>query len=77
VIELHKFCLIVGKLVPSYADKRGFLIHIPVELALMEPNPDKVIYYVSQYRFLLNMYNDKVSVKLILKAISQSIPKLY
>ncbi len=37
----------------------------PVELTLMEPNPDKVIYYVSQYRFLLNMYNDKVSVKLI------------
>ncbi|ODH01377.1 hypothetical protein A4S05_03095 [Nostoc sp. KVJ20] len=77
MIELHKFCLIVGKLVPSYADKRGFLINNPVELALMEPNPDQVIYYASQYRFLFDMYNDKVSVKLIPKVISQSIPKLY
>ncbi len=69
MIELHKFCSIVGKLVPSYSDKKVFLIHIPVELALMEPNPDKVIYYASQSRLLLNMHYDKVSVKLILQAI--------
>ncbi len=65
MIDLHKFCSIVGKLVPSYSDKRVFWIHIPVELALMEPNPDQVIYYVSQSRFILDMDNDKVSVKLI------------
>ncbi len=70
MIEIHKFCSIVGKLVPSYPDKRVFLIHIPVELALMEPNPDQVIYYASQYRFILDIYKDKVSVKLIKQAIS-------
>lgn len=65
MIDLHKLCSIVGKLVPSYPDKRVFWIHIPVESALMEPNPDQVIYYVSQSMFLLDMDNDKVSVKLI------------
>ncbi|GEM_PF-2986092 len=35
----------------------------------MEPNPDQVMYYDSQYLFLLNMCEDKVSVKLILQAI--------
>lgn len=69
MIELHRFCLIVGKLVPSYSDKKVFLIYIPVKLALMEPNPDKVIYYASQFRLLLNMHYDKVSVKLIPQAI--------
>lgn len=71
MIELHKFCSIVGKLVPSYPDKRVFLIHNPVELALMEPNPDQVIYYASQYRFILDISKDKVSVKLIPQAISE------
>ena len=71
MIEFHKFCLIVGELVPSYPGKRVFLIRNPVELALMEPNPHQVIYYASQYRFLLNIYKDKVSVKLI----PQTIPK--
>ena len=66
MIELHKFCLIVGKLVPSYPGKKLFLVHIPVELALIELNPDKVIYYASQFSFLLDIYNDKVFVKLIL-----------
>jgi len=65
VIEIHKFCSIVGKLVPSYPDKRVFLIHNPVELVFMEPNAYKVIYYASQYRFLLDMSKDKFSVKLI------------
>lgn len=71
MIELHKFCSIVGKLVPSYPGKRVFLIHNPVELALMEPNADKVIYYASQYRFILDLSNDKVSVRLIPRAISE------
>ncbi len=69
MIELHKFCSIVDKLVPSYPGKRAFLIDNPVESAPMEPNPDQVIYYASQYLFLLNMCDDKVSVKLILQAI--------
>ncbi len=60
MIEIHKFCLVVGELVASYSGKRLFLIHNSLELALVEPNQDKVIYYVSQYRFLLDMYNDKV-----------------
>ncbi len=53
MIELHKFCLIVGKLVPSYPDKKVFLVHIPVELALMEPNPDQVIYMLPNIVFYL------------------------
>lgn len=39
----------------------------PVQLALMEPNPDQVIYYASQYWFMFYMSNDKVSVKLLSK----------
>ncbi len=65
MIELHKLCLIVGKLVPSYSDKRVFWIYNSVQLAFMEPNPDKVIYYASQSRFLFDMFNDKVYVKLL------------
>ncbi len=53
MIELHKFCLIVGKLVPSYPDKKVFLIHIPVELALMEPNAGQVIYMLPHRVFYL------------------------
>lgn len=33
----------------------------------MEPNPDKVIYYRSQSRFLFDMFDYKVYVKLIHK----------
>ncbi|MHC5675133.1 hypothetical protein [Nostoc sp.] len=71
VIELHKFCSIVGKLVPSHPDKRVFLIHNPVELALIEPNTDLVIYYASPYQFILDISNDKVSVKPIAEAIPE------
>lgn len=39
----------------------------------MEPNPDKVIFYASQYMFLLDLPKDKVSVKLIPQRISQLI----
>lgn len=72
MIELHKFCSIVGKLVPNYLGKKVFLVYNPVESAPMESNPDQVIYYASQYLFLLNMCGDKVSVNLIVQAIFHS-----
>ncbi|MHC5720974.1 MAG: hypothetical protein ACYTX0_55375, partial [Nostoc sp.] len=62
MIELHKFCSIVGELVPSYPGKKVFLIHNPVELAFMKPNPEQVIDYASQYRIILEISNDQVSV---------------
>lgn len=43
----------------------------------MELNPEKVIYYPSQSSFLVNMHDDKVSVKLFVQAIIESKLKLY